>query len=191
MVTLHVPLTEQTSHLVDERRLGLMRKNSVLINFARARLVDEGAVLAALDSGQLSAYATDFPAPRLINHPRVTALPHLGASTVEAEANSVRMVAESVRDYLEDGVIRNSVNYPEAVLGRGSRTRLAVMNANVPGVVGSISTLLAEAGLNISDLLNVSDAERAYTLIDVESTIPEDTLAAIAATNGVQRVRVL
>jgi D-3-phosphoglycerate dehydrogenase len=189
MVTLHVPLTEDTRAIVDERRFGLMRPGAVLLNFARDPLVDETALLASLESGRLFAYVTDFPTPGIKDHPAVTALPHLGASTGEAESNSVKVVAQTIRGYLEDGTIRHSVNYPEAVLHRGGGYRLAIVNANVPGIVGRVSTALAAEGLNIADLLNVSQGDLAYTLIDVETPIPEKTFAAIQGIDGVVAAR--
>lgn len=191
MVTLHVPLTEDTRAIVDERRFGLMRPGAVLLNFAREPLVDETALLASLESGRLFAYVTDFPTPGIKDHPAVTALPHLGASTGEAESNSVKVVAQTIRGYLENGTIRHSVNYPEAVLHRGGGYRLAIVNANVPGIVGRVSTALAAEGLNIADLLNVSQGDLAYTLIDVETPIPEKTFTAIQGIEGVIAARVV
>jgi D-3-phosphoglycerate dehydrogenase / 2-oxoglutarate reductase len=191
VISLHVPLTEETEGLVDGRRLSLTREGAVLLNFARGRLVDEEALIDALDSGRLLAYVTDFPTPRLIHHRAVTALPHLGASTTEAGANSVGMVADSLRRYLEEGVIRNSVNFADAVLERAAGDRLAIVNANVPGVVGRVSTALADAGLNILELVNSSRGDHAYTLIDVEGAIPPATFHLIAGTAGIVRARIL
>ncbi len=150
-----------------------MRKGGVILNFARAPIVDDAAVVASLDAGHLGAYVCDFPNNALKDHPRVVALPHLGASTGEAEENCAVMVADTVREYLENGNISNSVNFPEAVMPRGAGlTRLAVANRNVPNMVGQISTCLAAAGLNIADLLNKSRGEYAYTLIDIDSAVP-------------------
>jgi D-3-phosphoglycerate dehydrogenase / 2-oxoglutarate reductase len=189
VISLHIPLTEETRELVDERLLSLTRDGAVLLNFARRGLVDEGALIDALDSGRLRAYVTDFPSARTIGHPSVTCLPHLGGSTGEAEANSVAMVADSVRDYLELGVIRHGVNFADAVLGPQTGDRLAIVNANVPGMVGRISTALADAQLNILELVNSSRGDHAYTLIDVEGRVPDSTFAAIAAIDGVVRTR--
>lgn len=192
MVTVHVPLMEGTRGLVNSERLGMMKPGGVLLNFARAQIVDDDAVLAALDAGRLGRYVTDFPTLANKSHPKVIALPHLGASTLEAEENCAVMVAENLRDFLENGNIRHSVNFPEAILPRmpGS-TRIAIANANVPNMVGQISTALAEAGLNISDLLNKSRGELAYTLADVDGVIPQQVLAQIASINGVLSMRVV
>lgn len=191
-ITVHVPLNDQTKRLVSEARLKGVQKGSVLLNFARAAIVDEAAVLAALDAGRLSAYVCDFPSNALRAHPRVVALPHLGASTVEAEENCAVMVADQLRELLENGNIRNSVNYPEAVLPRvPGATRLAIANSNVPNMVGQISTCLAAAGLNIADLLNKSRGEYAYTLIDADGAIDEALLAKIRGIAGVLSARLV
>src|SRR5215470_9597128 len=159
-ITVHVPLNEATRALVNAARLELMRPGGTILNFARAAIVDQAAVLAALDAGRLHAYVCDFPRRSLRDHPRVIALPHLGASTGEAEENCAIMVAEQVRDFLENGNIRNSVNYPDTVLPRmPNTTRLGVANRNVPNMVGQISTCLAAHGINIADLLNKSRGE--------------------------------
>lgn len=188
-VTLHVPLVEATRHLVNRARLELMAPDSVLINFARGGVVDNEAVVGALDNGGLHAYICDFPAPELIHHPKVLAFPHLGASTKEAEENCAVMVAESIRDYLENGNIRHSVNFPEAVMPREEAYRITVANANVPNMVGQISTCLARADLNIEDLLNKSLAETAYTIVDLDGPVPDETVAMIREIKGVLALR--
>ena len=190
-VTVHVPLTEHTRGLVSASRIKLMRRGGVVLNFARAQIVDEQAVLEGLDSGHLSAYVCDFPTNAVRTHPRVVALPHLGASTGEAEENCAIMVADTLRDFLENGNVRNSVNFPEAVLSRAGECRLAIANANVPNMVGQISTTLAEAGLNIADLLNKSRGELAYTLIDIDAPVPASVLAKVRAIHGVLSARVV
>jgi D-3-phosphoglycerate dehydrogenase / 2-oxoglutarate reductase len=191
-VTVHVPLNGQTTKLVNAARLALMKKEGTILNFARAAIVDEEAVLAALDAGRLHAYVCDFPRRSLKDHPKVMTLPHLGASTGEAEDNCAIMVADQVRDFLENGNIKNSVNYPEAVLPRvANTTRLAVANLNVPNMVGQISTCLAAPGINIADLLNKSRGEYAYTLIDADGTVSEDLLEKIRAIDGVLSARIL
>jgi D-3-phosphoglycerate dehydrogenase len=192
MVTVHVPLADATRGIVNAQRLGLMRKGGVVLNFARAGIVDENAVLAALDAGALSAYVCDFPSAANKDHPRVVALPHLGASTGEAEENCAMMVADTLRDYLENGNVRHSVNFPEAMLPRVPGThRIAIANSNVPNMVGQISTRLAAAGLNIADLLNKSRGELAYTLIDTDAPVPPDVLEGIAGIEGVLAARLL
>jgi D-3-phosphoglycerate dehydrogenase len=187
-VTLHTPLTPQTRGLVNAQRLALMKPTGVLLNFARAPIVEETAMLAALDAGGLFAYVTDFPTRLLKDHPRVTALPHLGASTGEAEEKCAAMVAESLRLFLEEGSIRHAVNFPEVVMPRAGY-RIGIANANVPNMVGQITTRLAEAGLNIVDLLNKSRGDLAYTLVDVETPIPDATVAQIRAIEGVLAAR--
>jgi D-3-phosphoglycerate dehydrogenase / 2-oxoglutarate reductase len=185
-ITVHVPLNADTSGMVSAARLALMKPGGTVLNFARAAIVDEAAVLAALDAGRLHTYVCDFPRRALNGHPKVIALPHLGASTGEAEENCAVMVAEQLRDFLENGNIRNSVNYPEAVLPRvPNTTRLAIANSNVPNMVGQISTCLAQARINIADLLNKSRGEYAYTLIDADSPISEELLMQIRAIDGV------
>jgi D-3-phosphoglycerate dehydrogenase / 2-oxoglutarate reductase len=191
-ISVHVPLTAETTALVNAARLALMKPGGTLLNFARAAVVDTAAVLAALDDGRLHAYVCDFPRPALKDHPKVVALPHLGASTGEAEDNCAVMVAEQLRDFLENGNIRNSVNYPEAVLPRvPNTTRLGIANSNVPNMVGQISTCLARAGINIADLLNKSRGEYAYTLIDADGVVSEELLARIRAIDGVLSARMV
>ncbi|MDR1833474.1 MAG: 3-phosphoglycerate dehydrogenase, partial [Propionibacteriaceae bacterium] len=169
ILTVHVPLLESTKHMIGADQLKLMPKSAVLINFARGPIVDEAAVVAALEAGALRGYVCDFPSPALNKRPNVVTLPHLGASTNEAEDNSARMAADQVRDFLENGNITNSVNFPAAVLPRAAGTsRIAIANSNVPNMVGQITALVAAEGLNIADLLNKSRGELAYTLVDVE-----------------------
>jgi len=190
-VTLHVPLVEATRHLVNRDRLALMPSGSVLINFARGGVVDNEAVLAALDSGQLHAYVCDFPTPELIAHPKVVAMPHLGASTKEAEENCAIMVAENIKDYLENGNVQNSVNFPEAVMPRADAYRITISNQNVPNMVGQISSSLGQAGLNIEDLLNKSMGDLAYTIVDLDGPVPDETVAALRKIKGVLALRTL
>jgi D-3-phosphoglycerate dehydrogenase len=168
-----------------------MKKGSVLLNFARHGIIDDAAAVVALDSGQLYAYVCDFPSNLLKEHPRVVTLPHLGASTREAEENCAVMVADQVRDYLEDGNVHNAVNFPEITLPRNGGYRMAVVNRNVPNMLGQMSTDLASVGLNIMDMLNRSKGEIAVTLIDIDRPAPEDTVARIRAIPGVLSVRCL
>jgi D-3-phosphoglycerate dehydrogenase len=188
-ITVHVPLVESTHHLVNRDRLALLPHGSVLINFARGGVVDNGAAIAALDAGQLHAYVCDFPTPELIAHPKVVALPHLGASTVEAEENCAIMVAENIKDYLENGNVKNSVNFPDAVMPRAEAYRISIANANVPNMVGQISTCLAKAGLNIEDLLNKSLGDLAYTIVDLDGPVPDETIDALRQIDGVLALR--
>lgn len=191
-VTVHVPLVEGTRALVNSTRLQLMPEQAVLLNFSRAPIVDDAAVIAALDADRLHAYICDFPKNALKDHARVITLPHLGASTGEAEENCAVMVADTLRDYLEHGNIRHSVNFPDAAMPRPVGTRrIAVANSNVPNMVGQVSTLLAAAGLNIAELLNKSRGEYAYTLIDTEGTVDEALLGRIRAIEGVLSARAL
>ena len=190
MISVHVPLNDKTRGLVNAARLKLMKKGGVILNFSRAPIVDEAAVVAALDAGHLHAYICDFPTNALKDHPKVVTLPHLGASTGEAEENCAVMVADTLKEFLENGTVRNSVNFPEATLPRVPNTsRLAIANSNVPNMVGQISTCLAAAGLNIADLLNKSRGEYAYTLIDTEGAISADVLQKIRGIDGVLRAR--
>ena len=188
-VSVHVPLVDGTRNLVNRDRLALMTDSGVLINFARGGVVDSDAALQALDSGKLHAYICDFPTPELIAHPKVVALPHLGASTTEAEENCAVMVAENVKDYLENGNVRYAVNFPETVIPRSGGYRITVANANVPNMVGQISTCLATAGLNIEDLLNKSLGELAYTVVDLDAPVSDETLASLRKIEGVLTLR--
>jgi D-3-phosphoglycerate dehydrogenase len=191
-VSVHVPLLPETQGLVNAARLKLLRPGGVILNFARAAIVEEADVVAALDSGHLYAYICDFPTQALKNHPRAITLPHLGASTTEAEDNCAMMAADTLREFLEHGNIRNCVNFPEAVLPRepGSQ-RIAIANANVPNMVGQISTCLASAGLNIAELLNRSLGEFAFTLLDAEGTADEALIKRLRAIDGVLSARLV
>jgi D-3-phosphoglycerate dehydrogenase len=190
-VTLHVPYVDATKNLVNAERLALMRDNAILLNFSRDGIVDNAAVLAALNAKKLRSYVCDFPAQTLVNQPGVIALPHLGASTREAEDNCAIMVVDQLRDYLEHGNIQNAVNFPDVVMGRESDFRVGIANSNVPNMLGQISTAMADAGLNIHNMLNKSKGEMAYTLVDVDSAVPAPVVAKIAATKGVLAVRYL
>lgn len=190
-VTLHVPLLDATRNLIDAKRIAVMRPDSVLLNFAREGIVSNAAAVDALDAGKLAAYICDFPANALKGHAKVVALPHLGASTEEAEENCAVMVAEQLTDYLEHGNIRNSVNFPNVAMPRESNFRLGIANANVPNMVGQISSVLAEAGLNIHNMVNKSKGDMAYTLVDVDSAASDAVTAQLAAIDGVLAVRYL
>jgi D-3-phosphoglycerate dehydrogenase len=188
-LTLHVPLLPVTRHLIDARRLALAKPGAVLLNFARDAIVDEEAVIAALRAQKLKAYITDFPSARLIGEPGVIALPHLGASTAEAEDNSAVMVVDQVREFLEQGTIVNAVNFPHVEMEREVPHRVAIANANVPNMLGQISSTMAGAGLNIHTMVNRSRGEMAYTLVDTDSPVADKVIASLAAIAGVLSVR--
>lgn len=190
-VTFHVPLMDTTRHLINAERLKLMKDGVVIINFAREGIVDDAAVSAAIKSGKVYGYVCDFPSNLLKNHERVLTLPHLGASTAEAEDNCAIMVAEQVRDFLENGNIKNAVNFPDVVVPREVAHRLIVANANVPNMLGQISETLGEAKLNIHDMVNRSRGELAYTVTDLDMPIPENVRQKIAAIPGVLMTRIV
>jgi len=190
-ISLHTPLVPATKDLINADRVKLMRKGCVLMNFARDGIVNEQAVLDGLNDNKLHAYICDFPSNLLKQHPRFVALPHLGASTEEAEENCAVMVANQLVDYLENGNILNAVNFPNVSLARESAYRLAIANANVPNMLGQISTALAAAGLNIHNMVNKSKGEMAFTLVDVDAAVPDAVIAHLAAIEGVLRVRYL
>ena len=190
-VTLHVPLLAVTRNLLDANRFAVMKPGGVLLNFARDGIVSEDAVVAALQSQRLKSYLCDFPSPRLLREPHVVALPHLGASTAEAEENCAIMVVDQVREYLENGAIANAVNFPSVEMPRESPYRVAIANANVPNMLGQISTTMAHAGLNIHNMVNKSRGEMAYTLVDVDSPVEDSVIAALAAIEGVLSVRAI
>ena len=190
-VSLHVPLLPSTKDLINAERIKLMKKGVILLNFSREGIVNESATLDALNEGRVHAYVCDFPSNLLRSHARFVALPHLGASTEEAEENCAIMVADQVRDYLENGNILNSVNFPNISMPRESGFRLAIANANVPNMLGQISTTLAGAGLNIHNMVNKSRGDLAFTLVDVECAVPQAVIDQLTAIGGVLRVRYL
>ena len=190
-LSLHVPLVDATRSMIDAGGIAQMKPGAVVLNFSRGGVVEEVAILEALQSGQLSKYVCDFPDPQLGGQPGVILLPHLGASTQEAEENCAVMVVDQVRDYLLDGTIQNSVNFPDVILPRESRFRVAIANANVPNMVGGISHEMAAAGLNIATMTNKSRRDLAYTLVDVDSEVPDTVIKAISAIDGVLMVRYL
>jgi D-3-phosphoglycerate dehydrogenase len=190
-VTLHVPLLDVTRNMINAGRIKTMKHGAILLNFSRDGIVDNDAVLEGLDSRRLRYYVCDFPAQKMLGHPHVVALPHLGASTREAEENCALMVVDQVRDFLESGNILNAVNFPEVAMNRESPFRVGIANANVPNMVGQISTAMAKAGLNIHNMLNKSKGEMAYTLVDVDSTVPADLISHLSNIEGVLAVRYL
>ncbi len=190
-ITFHVPLIDSTRHLINANSLQKLKDGVVLLNFARDGIVDDSVVLAGLESGKVYAYVCDFPSNALRTNSRVITLPHLGASTREAEENCAIMVADQVRDYLENGNITHSVNLPNVKLRRTGLARIAVVNQNNPDMLGKISHVLGQAGVNIAHMLNDSKGNMAYTLMDVDSAVNEDTRVALAAIPGVLKVRLL
>ena len=190
-VTLHIPLVEKTRHTVNAKNLELMRPGAVLLNFSREGVVAEEAVLKGLESGKLKWYVTDFPSAALLGHPGVIALPHLGASTGEAEDNSAVMVVDELRDYLEHGNLQNAVNFPDAAMAREAPYRLAIANANVPDMLGRMSHTLGKRKINIHNMLNKSKGEMAYTLVDTDTAVPAEVIAELEGLDGVLAVRYL
>ena len=190
-VSLHVPLVDATRKMINADTLAHVKHGAVLLNFSREGVVDEAAVLAALEAKKLATYVCDFPSPHVNSHPHVIALPHLGASTGEAEENCAVMVADQLRDYLEHGNIQNSVNFPNVAMPRESSFRIAVANSNVPNMLGQISTTMAKAGLNIHNMVNKSRGDMAYTLVDVDSQVKQDVIEALSRIEGVLAVRYL
>lgn len=190
-ISMHVPLVDATRKMINAEMLAQVKHGAVLLNFSREGVVDEEAVLAALDGKKLAAYVCDFPSARVNSHPHVIALPHLGASTGEAEENCAVMVADQLREYLEHGNVQNAVNFPNVTMPRESKFRIAVANSNVPNMLGQISTAMAQAGLNIHNMMNKSKGEVAYTLVDVDSAVPDSVIEAMAGIEGVLAVRYL
>jgi D-3-phosphoglycerate dehydrogenase len=190
-ITLHVPLIDATRHLVNAERIAMMKHGTVLINFAREGVIDEQAVIDGLDSKKLRAYVCDFPTDRMKSHPNVVALPHLGASTQEAEDNCAVMVVDQVREYLDNGNVSNSVNFPAVYMPREAAHRVAVVSQNIPNMVGQISTAMADAGINIHNMVNKSRGDIAYTMLDLDSSAPQAALSKIKAIEGVMNVREL
>ena len=190
-VTFHVPLMESTKHLINVERLKHMKDGVIILNFARDGIVDDAAVSDAIKLGKVYGYVCDFPSNLLKNHERVITLPHLGASTAEAEDNCAVMVAEQVKDFLINGNIRNSVNFPDVAAARETTHRLIVANANVPNMLGLISETLGQAKLNIHDMVNRSRADYAYTVVDLDSPITEDVRLKVAGIGGVLMARIV
>ena len=191
-ISMHVPALDATRHLINEDALTMVRTGAVLLNFARETIVDSNAVLRSLDKGKLGKYVCDFPEPALLNHPKVIAMPHIGASTEESEENCAVMAANQIMDYLENGNITNSVNFPAVSMARtAGLTRITFSNNNVSGVLGQVLSVLAGNQVNVIDMMNKSRGELAFNLIDVESRPADDVLAAIAAVQHVIRVRVI
>ena len=190
-VSVHVPLVNETKNLVNKENLILLNKYSILINFSRAGIVNTDDVIDALDNDILNSYVCDFPEPRFLKNEKIIALPHLGASTREAEENCAIMVIENIKDFLENGNINYSVNFPKASMTRNSAYRLTIANKNIPNMVGQITSILANEKLNIEDLLNKSSGNIAYTIVDLDRAIPDEAIKQILSIDGVLRVRYL
>ena len=190
-ITLHVPLNGATRGLLNARSLAHLRAGAIILNFSREGIVDDAAMVEALDTHRVKTYVTDFPSAALAGHASVVALPHLGASTREAEDNSAIMVVDQMREYLEHGHVRNAVNFPDVFMQRESPYRVAIANANVPNMLGQMSTAMANAGLNIHNMLNKSRGEMAYTLVDVDSPVPAEAIDTIRRIEGVLAIRYL
>lgn len=188
-VSFHVPLIEATQNLLNSERIAGMKDGAVILNFARNGVVDDDAALAALESGKLNAYVCDFPAQKLKNNDRVITLPHLGASTVEAEENCAMMVADQIKDFLENGNIKNSVNFPAVKLPRGGKSRVAITHKNMPDMIAKISAAVGDTGYNIYHMRNESKGDLAYTLMDIEHEIGDDLINMFAAIEGVLKAR--
>ncbi len=190
-VTFHVPLMDATRNLINAERLNLMKDGVVILNFAREGIVDDKAVVDALNAGKVYAYICDFPSNLTKNHPRAVTLPHLGASTHEAEENCAVMVADQVRDFLENGNIRNAVNFPEVVVPRATKHRFVCANTNVPNMLGQVSEAFGNAKLNIHDMVNMSRGELAYTVVDLDAPVPEAVVKQIGSIKGVLMARLI
>lgn len=191
IITIHVPLNGSTRSLINRERLELMPRGSVVLNFSRDGVVDVDAIIEGLDSGRLACYVTDFPTLRLKAHPKAVCLPHLGASTGEAEENCAIMAAENLREFLENGNIKNSVNFPDAMLNRNRPHRLAVPHMNVPNMISQISAAVSAENININDMLNASRGEIGYTLVDLDLPPSEGLIEKIRSIDGVLSARLL
>ena len=190
-ITLHVPATKETKNMICTESIAKMKDGVKIINLSRADLVNAAELKAALAEGKVSAYVTDFPTEEVINTPGVVAIPHLGASTEESEDNCAVMAARQLDDYLKNGNIKNSVNYPNVEMPRSAVARICVLHQNVPSILTKITAAVADEGLNIENMTNKSKGENAYTMLDVSSTPSDDAIARIAAVEGINRVRVI
>ena len=192
LITVHVPLLDSTKEMINRDAIEKMKKGVIILNFARDLLVDEKAVVDAIAAGKVRKYVTDFPNPTTAGAEGVIATPHLGASTEEAEDNCARMAVEELRDFLENGNIRHSVNYPACDMGvYHTVSRVGVLHQNLKGTIARFTTITGDANINVSDMTNKSRGEYAYTLMDLDSEVPEEVVAKLAACEGVYRVRVI
>lgn len=191
-ITIHVPALESTKGMINENTISMMKDGVIILNFARDVLVDKNAIVGALNSGKVKKYVTDFPIPGIADVQNTIVIPHLGASTEESEDNCAKMAVKEVMEFLVNGNIHNSVNYPNCDMGfRGDKTRVTIMHRNVPNMIGQFTTILAEAGINISDMTNKSRKEYAYSMLDLEDNISEDVVNKLKEIKDVLRVRVI
>jgi len=190
-ITVHVPLSDKTKHLINAEKISLMKKGVRIVNLSRDALVDEAALIAALKEGKIAHYVSDFGNEAILQAPNVTCFPHLGASTPEAEDNCAIMVANQVRDFLENGNVTNSVNFPACQLERSGKTRISIINKNIPNMVGQFTTALADAKMNIAEMLNKSRGDYAYNIVDIDGDVGENVTRKLEAINGVIKVRII
>ena len=190
-ITMHIHYTEKTAHMIDADAIAAMKRGVRVINLARGEIVDDEAMLTALDTGMVAAYITDFPNNRLLTAPHVIAMPHLGASTPESEQNCAAMAVDTLRDYLESGNIRSSVNLPEMTMDRSGVQRLCVLHKNVPGMLANITSLFGRDGVNVENLSNKSRGDYAYTMVDLGSKVGDNVIEDVRRTANVIRVRSL
>jgi len=190
-VSLHLPLTDETKNMIDKSKFKMMKDGVRILNFARGGLIHENDLIEALDSGKVACLVTDFPNENMLKHEKIIGIPHLGASTPESESNCAVMAVNQVRDYLENGNIRNSVNFPEADMPRNGSCRLCIVNQNIPKMVGQITTVLANENINIEEMLNRHHVGLAYNIIDVDQKVTEDQIKKIKSIEGVIRVRAI
>ena len=188
-ISLHVPLMEKTKGMFNREIIAHVKKGVKVLNFSRDGLVDTDALLEALDSGAVSRYVTDFPNCKFVGNEKVLLIPHLGASTKEAEENCAVMVTDQIMDYLSEGNIRNSVNFPECVLPKNGHERIVIVNKNIPGMIEKITTVLAGSGLNIAEMLNKSKGEYAYNILDLDGDVVGDVVLKLAEIDGILKVR--
>ena len=190
-ITIHIHFTDKTKGMIDAKAIGAMKRGVRFINLARGEIVDDEAMLAALDTGKVAAYLTDFPNNRIVQAPHVIAMPHLGASTPESEQNCAAMAVEELRDYLENGNIRNSVNLPAVSMERSGVMRMCVIHKNIPAMLASITTLLSKDGVNVENLSNKSKGDYAYTMVDLGTRVDEGVIEDVRKLANVIRVRVI
>jgi D-3-phosphoglycerate dehydrogenase len=190
-VSLHIPLTNETKNLIDKSKFKMMKDGVRLLNFARGGLIHESDLFEALENGKVASLVTDFPNESMLRHEKIIGIPHLGASTPESESNCAVMAVNQVKDYLENGNIKNSVNFPEADMPRNGSSRLCIVNKNIPKMVGQITTVLANENINIEEMLNRHHEGLAYNIIDVNQEVTEDQIKKIKSIEGVIRVRTI